>query len=152
MPRLSAGVLLYRETPAGDEVFIAHMGGPFWRGRERAWTIPKGELEPGENPLLAALREFAEEIGVAAPHVDYVELGMFRQSSAKSVVVFAARAELRVDEVHSNTVKIELPRGSGRMVEIPEIDDARWIDVAKARTLVIAGQVAALDAAQAAFS
>lgn len=146
MPRLSAGLLLHHERNGDLHVFIAHMGGPFWRGRERAWTIPKGEIEPGDEPLATALREFQEEIGVPAPEVPYVELGTFRQSSAKSVTVFAGRAKLHIDEVHSNTVAIEVPRGSGRLIEVPEVDDARWVPLSDARDLIIAGQVAALDA------
>jgi predicted NUDIX family NTP pyrophosphohydrolase len=148
MPRLSAGLLLHREGSAGLEVFIAHMGGPFWRGRERAWTIPKGQVEAGEEPLAAALREFEEEIGAQAPDVPYELLGTFRQSSAKSVVVFAGRSDFQIGEIHSNTVTIEIPRGSGRTIEIPEVDDARWVDLAEARPLVVAGQVAALDELQ----
>jgi predicted NUDIX family NTP pyrophosphohydrolase len=146
MPRLSAGLLLYRGDGPRTEVFIAHMGGPFWRRRDRAWTIPKGELEPGEDPLATALREFGEEIGVPAPSADYVQLGTFRQSSGKRVVVFAGRAELHVDQVRSNLVDVELPRGSGRVIQVPEVDDARWTPLGEARGLVVAGQVAALDA------
>lgn len=144
----SAGLLLYRTAASGDvEVFIAHMGGPFWRRRERAWSIPKGEYAASEAPLDAARREFAEEIGVPAPDVTYVELGEFRQASGKRVVVFAGEApDFAVTQVVSNTVRLELPRGSGRFVDVPEIDEARWEPVSAARELLVAGQVAALDA------
>ncbi|PZF59968.1 DNA mismatch repair protein MutT [Curtobacterium sp. MCSS17_008] len=122
------------------------MGGPFWRTRPRAWSIPKGLLEDGEDPLAAARREFAEEIGVPAPEGDVVDLGEVRQASGKRVRVFALHADdLTVDRVRSNTVRLELPRGSGRYVEVPEVDDARWMSIAEARALLVAGQVAALD-------
>lgn len=146
---MSAGLLLHRTGPSGPEVFLAHMGGPFWRSRPRAWSIPKGLVEASEEPLGTALREFAEEIGVPAPvtAADLTDLGEFRQASGKRVRVFAARAsEFSVDTVRSNTVRLELPRGSGRFVEVPEVDDARWVGLDEARELVVAGQVAALDA------
>jgi predicted NUDIX family NTP pyrophosphohydrolase len=146
---VSAGLLLHRPGPSGPEVFLAHMGGPFWRNRPRAWSIPKGLVEAGEEPLGTALREFAEEIGVPAPvtAADLTDLGEFRQASGKRVRVFAAQASrFSVDTVRSNTVRLELPRGSGRFVEVPEVDDARWVGLDDARELVVAGQVAALDA------
>ncbi|WIB41034.1 NUDIX domain-containing protein [Curtobacterium sp. MCLR17_058] len=146
---VSAGLLLHRTVPSGPEVFLAHMGGPFWRTRPRAWSIPKGLVEAGEEPLGTALREFAEEIGVPAPvtAADLTDLGEFRQASGKRVRVFAARASgFSVDTVRSNTVRLELPRGSGRFVEVPEVDDARWVGLDEARELLVAGQVAALDA------
>jgi len=146
---VSAGLLLHRTGPSGPEVFLAHMGGPFWRNRPRAWSIPKGLVEAGEEPLGTALREFAEEIGVPAPVAtdDLTDLGEFRQASGKRVRVFAALASgFSVDTVRSNTVRLELPRGSGRFVEVPEVDDARWVGLDEARELLVAGQVAALDA------
>ncbi|WIE70469.1 NUDIX domain-containing protein [Curtobacterium sp. MCJR17_020] len=146
---VSAGLLLHRTGPAGPEVFVAHMGGPFWRNRPRAWSIPKGLVEPGEDPLETAMREFGEEIGVPAPVAvdDVTDLGEFRQASGKRVRVFAAPAPgFEVAVVRSNTVRLELPRGSGRFVDVPEVDDARWVPVAEARELLVAGQVAAVDA------
>ncbi len=122
------------------------MGGPFWRRRPRAWSIPKGLLEAGEDALGAARREFAEEIGVPAPDGSVLDLGEVRQASGKRVRVFALQAEgFAVDAVLSNTVQVELPRGSGRFLEVPEVDDARWAAVDEARELLVAGQVAALD-------
>jgi predicted NUDIX family NTP pyrophosphohydrolase len=143
----SAGLLLHRGSGPALEVFIAHMGGPFWRRRPRAWTIPKGGAEPGEDARATAYREFAEEIGTDAPAGDPVLLGDFRQASGKVVTVFALAAPgFTVDAVRSNTVRLELPRGSGRFVEVPEVDDARWTPVAEARDLLVAGQAAAVDA------
>jgi predicted NUDIX family NTP pyrophosphohydrolase len=140
-------LLLHRPSAdAGVEVFLAHMGGPFWRRRPRAWSIPKGLVEAGEDPLGTARREFGEEIGVEAPVGDVLDLGEVRQASGKRVRVFALAApDFTVDEVRSNVVRLELPRGSGRFVEVPEVDDARWVPVDVARELLVAGQVAALD-------
>jgi len=143
----SAGLLLFRGAVPDVEVFVAHMGGPFWRRRPRAWTVTKGLVEPGEDALATALREFREEIGVPAPDGATLDLGTHRQAGGKVVRVFARRAEeFTVDVVRSNTVRLELPRGSGRFVDVPEVDDARWTTVAAARDLLVAGQVSALDA------
>jgi predicted NUDIX family NTP pyrophosphohydrolase len=143
----SAGILLWRRRAEGLEVFVAHMGGPFWARKDAtAWTIPKGEYGPDEDPLLAARREFAEEVGVVAPELDYVNLGEFRQASGKVVTAFAAESDLEVDEVHSNTFPVEWPPRSGRIQEFPEIDRAEWMPVADATWRVVKGQVAMLEA------
>ncbi|MGN6409155.1 MAG: NUDIX domain-containing protein [Curtobacterium sp.] len=143
---LSAGLLLYRADDAGVQVWIAHMGGPFWRNRPRAWSIPKGIVETDEDPFETARREFAEEIGVTAPDGSVTDLGEVRQASGKRIRVFAVEAPgFTVDRVRSNTAVIELPRGSGRFVEVPEVDDARWVPIDEARSMLVAGQVAALD-------
>jgi predicted NUDIX family NTP pyrophosphohydrolase len=151
----SAGILLYRRVgaPAGVEVFLGHMGGPFWAHKtSAAWSIPKGLIEPGEQPFAAALREFREEIGVTAPEGDYVALGDFRYTSGKTVTIFAAEHDLVVDELHSTPVTVEWPRGSGRMLTFPEIDVAEWCDVELARTRLVRGQVPALAALEALLS
>ncbi|MBT2501146.1 NUDIX domain-containing protein [Curtobacterium sp. ISL-83] len=144
---LSAGLLPWRPSDDGPEVFVAHMGGPFWRTKPRAWSIVKGLVEADEDPWVAARREFAEEIGVPAPDGPVVDLGEVRQSSGKRVRVFAVLAPtFDVDVVRSNTVRLELPRGSGRFIDVPEVDDARWFPIAEVREHLVAGQVAALDA------
>lgn len=146
----SAGILLWRRRDDGLEVFIAHMGGPFWARKDAgAWSIPKGEFGADEDTLLAARREFVEEIGVPAPELDYVLLGEFRQSSGKVVTAFAAESEFEVDEVHSNTFPVEWPPKSGRIQEFPEIDRAEWMPVADATWRLVKGQVALLDALRA---
>jgi predicted NUDIX family NTP pyrophosphohydrolase len=143
----AAGILLYRRVPTGLEVFIAHMGGPFWSRKDaHAWSIPKGEYSPPEDAFAAAKREFREEIGVDAPDAAYVPLGDVRYSSGKVVTVFAAEADLEVDEVVSNTFEVEWPPRSGKMQSFPEVDDARWIPLADARVKLVAGQLPALDA------
>ena len=150
MPVTSAGVLLWRRltAPAEPEVFIAHMGGPFWaRKQAGAWSIPKGEYVDGEAPLAAARREFAEEIGAAPPDVAYVDLGEFRYSSGKLVRVFAGAAPtFEIAELQSNTFELEWPPRSGRRQSFPEVDEARWVPVSEARELLVAGQRPALDA------
>ena len=147
MPVTSAGLLLYRAAPA-IEVFIAHMGGPFWaRKQTAAWTIPKGELDEAEEPRAAALREFAEEIGTEAPAADYADLGAFRYASGKVVHVFAGEAPtFAIEELRSNTFEIEWPPRSGRRAQFPEVDEARWVTVDEARELLVAGQRPVLDA------
>ncbi|MDQ0676939.1 putative NUDIX family NTP pyrophosphohydrolase [Arthrobacter pascens] len=123
------------------------MGGPFWARKDaRAWSIPKGEYLEDEDPLVAARREFAEEIGTAAPPGDYNHLGTFRQPSGKIITVFAAEADFRPEQIVSNTFPLEWPKGSGTIGDFPEIDDARWIGESEARTKLVKGQVPILDA------
>ncbi|WP_104174505.1 NUDIX domain-containing protein [Arthrobacter sp. Y81] len=144
----SAGLLLYRWTPAARvEVWIAHMGGPFWaRKDEHAWSVPKGEYPEDEDALTAARREFAEEMGTPAPPADYIELGSFRQPSGKVITVFAAEWDFRPEQIVSNTFPLEWPRGSGIIKHYPEIDDARWFNETEARTKLVKGQLPILDA------
>ena len=144
----SAGILLYRRNSTAElEVWIAHMGGPFWaRKDEHAWSIPKGEYLEHEDALVAAKREFAEEMGVAAPAVDFSELGIFRQPSGKLITAFAAETDFAPEKIVSNTFELEWPRGSGAIRSFPEIDDAMWATEAVARTKLVKGQVPILDA------
>ena len=143
----SAGILLYRRRgPVRLEVWIGHMGGPFWARKDaHAWSIPKGEFL-GEEPLAAALREFAEEMGSPAPDADYVLLGSFRQSSKKTVTVFTAEADFAPERITSNTFALEWPPGSGTVREYPEIDDAGWFAEPEARSKLVKGQAQVLDA------
>ena len=142
----SAGILLWRKRDLTLEVFIAHMGGPFWAKKDAAaWSIPKGEYLETEDELSAAKREFEEEVGVPAPPLPYARLGEFRQSSGKIVVAFAAESDLEVTEVRSNTFDLEWPPRSGRIQAFPEIDDARWFSIEDARVKIVKGQVAILD-------
>lgn len=147
MPVRSAALLLYRRR-AAVEVWIAHMGGPFWaRKDEGAWSLPKGIVESDDrgDELSAARREFAEEMGSPAPDADYVPLGEFR-GSGKTIVVFAAESEFEPDAIDSNTFELEWPPRSGRMQEFPEIDDARWFSVDEARLKLTKAQRPILDA------
>lgn len=147
MTVLSAGILLYRQAGGGLEVWIAHMGGPFWARKDaRAWSIPKGEYLPGEDPQAAALREFAEEMGTPAPDADYWQLGTFRQPSGKVVTAFAAESGFSPEQILSNTFALEWPKGSGTVRHYPEVDDARWVGLEEARTKLVRGQLPILDA------
>lgn len=154
MPVMSAGLLLYRIAGARDglpvvEVLIAHMGGPFWsRKSEAAWSIPKGEFDPdSESALDAARREFGEELGVEPPETDYAEVGTFAYTSGKRVIVFAGDGSAFAPAAFAyGTFELEWPPRSGRIAEFPEVEDARWVDAVAARTLLVKGQRAALDA------
>jgi predicted NUDIX family NTP pyrophosphohydrolase len=142
----SAGLLLYRERDGGLQVLLAHMGGPFWaRKDERAWSIPKGEYAPDEDPLTAARREFAEELGAPPPDGPLLELGEVRQSGGKSVTVWAVEGEFDPATAVSNTFELEWPPHSGRMRTFPEVDRVAWFDLDTARTKMVAAQAAFLD-------
>lgn len=143
----SAAVLLHRDGGGGREVWIAHMGGPFWaRKEEGAWTLPKGLVEAGDtDDLAAARREFAEEMGTPSPDADYVALGEFRASS-KTFVVFAAETDFGPIELASNTFELEWPPRSGIVREYPEVDAAGWFAIEDARTKLAKGQRPILDA------
>ena len=143
--RRSAGLLLYRETP-GLEVLLAHMGGPFWVRKDAgAWTIPKGEYDDGEEPLAAARREFAEELGSAPPAGAVIELGSVRQKAGKVVTAWAVRGDFDPATLRSNTFEMEWPPRSGRRAAFPEIDRVEWFDLVAAREKVASAQVAFLD-------
>ncbi|MBT2512450.1 NUDIX domain-containing protein [Arthrobacter sp. ISL-30] len=144
----SAGILLYRlNATAQVEFWIAHMGGPFWAHKDdRAWSIPKGKYLDDEDPLVAARREFAEEMGTPAPSADYELLGNFRQPSGKIITVFTAETDFQPERIVSNTFPLEWPKGSGVVGDFPEIDDAGWFSEAEARTKLVKGQQPILDA------
>jgi predicted NUDIX family NTP pyrophosphohydrolase len=143
----SAGILLYRLRDGRLEVFIAHMGGPFWaRKDEGAWSVIKGEYEQGEDPLDAARREFEEETGSPPPSGRALGLGEVRQRSGKRVVAWAIEGEFDPSLVRSNTFTLEWPPRSGKLREFPEIDRADWFDTATARSKLVKGQVPFIDA------
>jgi predicted NUDIX family NTP pyrophosphohydrolase len=146
VPRTSAGILLYRLRPTGPEVLLGHMGGPFWaRKDDGAWSLPKGEHGPDEDPLAVARREFEEELGSPVPATDLVPLGEVRQSGGKRLTVWAAEGDLDAATCRSNTFELEWPPRSGRIQEFPEIDRAAWLPVDEARVRLVQAQVAFLD-------
>ena len=146
MPKLSAGVLVYRTRDRVVEVLIAHPGGPFWaRKDDGAWSIPKGEYADGDDPWSAAQREFGEELGLPVPAGPRVDFGPLKQPSGKVVTAFAVRGDLDVTDARSNTFELEWPKGSGRMREFAEVDRVAWFPVAQARTKLLKGQRAFLD-------
>jgi len=144
--RTSAGILLYRLRPSGPEVLLGHMGGPFWaRKDDGAWSIPKGEHGPDEEPLAVARREFEEELGSPVPAEDMVPLGELRVTSAKVLAIWAGEGDLDAATTVSNTFELEWPPRSGRVQEFPEIDRAAWFGLEEARTKLVTGQVQFLD-------
>jgi len=149
--KFSAGVLLYRFDENGAlQVLIAHMGGPFWaRKDERAWSIPKGEYGETEDPESAARREFHEEMGRPLPVGDLTDLGVFKQSSAKSITAYALEADFDAESIVSNEFEMEWPPRSGRTQLFPEVDRAAWFDCATAKLKLVKGQVPIVDRLQA---
>jgi predicted NUDIX family NTP pyrophosphohydrolase len=146
--RRSAGLLLYRLGPAGHEVLLAHPGGPFWANKDLgAWSVPKGLVEAGEDPHAAALREFAEELGMAAPaaSVADLDLGEVRQRAGKVVMCWARAGDIDPTSTTSNEIDIEWPPRSGRTLRIPEVDRVAWFALEEARRRINPAQVELLD-------
>lgn len=130
---VSAGILLYRRRGESFEVFLAHPGGPFWRGRDAgAWTIPKGVVDEGEEPLAAARREFAEETGIVLDG-PFVPLGNVRQKAGKTVHAWAVEGDADAGTIVSNSSRVEWPRNSGKWIVYPEVDRCAWMAPAEAR-------------------
>jgi OsmC subfamily peroxiredoxin len=141
----SAGLLLYRRRPH-LEVLLVHPGGPFFQGREAGvWSLPKGEMEPGEDPLAVAHREFSEETGHPPPEGQPVDLGTVVQAGGKTVLAWAVEGDLDPTTIRSNTFTMEWPPRSGQRREFPEVDRAGWFDLAQARRLLHPAQVPFLD-------
>lgn len=141
----SAGILLFRRAPEGVQVLLAHPGGPFWARRdEGAWTIPKGGIDEGEEPLIAARREFIEETGVD-PGEGGMALAPCRQSGGKTILAWAIEGDCDAGAVRSNDFEMEWPPRSGRIGRFPEIDRAEWFTLEEARRKIHAGQVPLLD-------
>jgi predicted NUDIX family NTP pyrophosphohydrolase len=144
MPKKSAGLLMFRKTQNGLEVFLVHPGGPFWRGKDLgSWSIPKGEVLAGEDPLIAAKREFEEETGIK-PEGKFLDLGVIEQSSSKVVSVWAFEGDSDTTII-SNNFSMEWPPKSGRTMEFPEVDRAEWFSLATARETILSGQSKCLE-------
>jgi predicted NUDIX family NTP pyrophosphohydrolase len=142
----SAGILLYRRRDDRLEVLLVHPGGPLWARRDAGvWSIPKGEYGDDEEPLAAARREFAEELGTPAPDGEALELGEIRQKSGKRVRAWALSGDLDAEQIQSNTFAMQWPPRSGRMEEFPEVDRAQWFGLVEAREKLNPAQVALLD-------
>jgi predicted NUDIX family NTP pyrophosphohydrolase len=136
---------MYRHAGPSLEVLLVHPGGPYWRKKdEGAWSIPKGELEEGEEAEVAARREFTEETGVALSGL-LDRLGEIRQRGGKRVIAFAVEGDVDVRTIRSNTFEIEWPPKGGRMQSFPEIDRAEWFDLPSARVKILEGQRPLLD-------
>jgi predicted NUDIX family NTP pyrophosphohydrolase len=146
VPKLSAGLLLYRFSTDGIEVLLVHPGGPFWaRKDDGAWSIHKGEYTEGDDPWAVAQREFGEELGKAPPEGQRSDLGAVKQAGGKVVTAFAVRGDLDLNGTFSNTFTLEWPKGSGNVREYPEVDRAGWFPVAEARSKLLKGQLPLLD-------
>lgn len=140
MAKRTAGILLFRETPRGLEVLLVHPGGPWWvRKDEAAWSIPKGLIDDGEDPLDAAKREFREETG-GSPDGEAIALDPLRQPSGKILHAWAMRGEFDPVALTSNSFSMEWPPGSGRQQEFPEVDRAGWFSIEEAGRKILKGQ------------
>ncbi len=140
--KISAGILPFRRTSSGVEVYLVHMGGPYWRKKPRSWSVVKGEAKEDEALLAAAKREFHEETGQAIGG-EFLPLGEVRTSN-KRIVVWAVEAEPSTDIV-SNTFTIEWPPKSGKMQAFPEVDRAAWFGLEEAKEKIVASQVPLLE-------
>jgi predicted NUDIX family NTP pyrophosphohydrolase len=142
----SAGILLFRSSTDAWQVLIGHLGGPLWARREdAAWSIPKGEIEPDEDPGAAASREFTEELGLPVPDGAWLELGEVRQSGGKVVTCWAIEADLDPSTVTLGTFEMQWPPRSGKTQLFPELDRVEWCDLALARTRLVRAQQDFLD-------
>jgi predicted NUDIX family NTP pyrophosphohydrolase len=145
MPKTSAGIVLYRREHGVLRVFLVHPGGPFFAKKDAgAWSIPKGEIDVGEEPLEAALREFEEETG-CRPAGRFLPLTPVTQKGGKTVVAWAAEGDCDAAAVRSNTFTLEWPPRSGRIQEFPEVDRAGWFTVDEAQDKINPAQVPLLD-------
>jgi len=141
----SAGILLHRFRDGEPQVLLGHLGGPYWTNRDDgAWSIPKGEIEPGESPEDAARREFGEELGVAVPAGDWTDLGIVRQSK-KDVHIWAIEADLDPDTVVPGTFDLQWPPGTGQIEQFAELDRVAWFTKEKAYRAIVTAQAQFLD-------
>ena len=148
-PNVSAGLLLYRRSQNGLEIFLAHPGGPFWKAKESgAWTIPKGVIDPEEDPLDAACREFTEETGIE-PQGPFVPLGSIRQRAGKTIHAWAWEGDADANSTTSNEMRTEWPRGSGRWITFPEVDRCAWFGSVTAKSRINPAQAELIDRLEA---
>jgi predicted NUDIX family NTP pyrophosphohydrolase len=145
MPKTSAGILLYRRKDNELRVFLVHPGGPFFAKKdEGAWSVPKGELNEGEDALAAARREFLEETGCGAEGT-FIPLSPITQKGGKIVLAWAVEGDCDADAIRSNTFALEWPPKSGRVRDFPEVDRAGWFTVGEAKKKINPAQAALVD-------
>ena len=144
----SAGIVLYRYRDSRLEIFLVHPGGPFWKNKDSgAWSIPKGEFEPGEDPLKAARREFHEETGFLVDG-SFNLLTPVRQAGGKVVHAWAVQGDCEAESIRSNSFTVEWPPRSGQRKEFLEVDRAGWFSLELAREKILKGQLMLLDELQ----
>ena len=140
----SSGILLFRRQPA-LEVLLAHPGGPYWEGTDlNAWSIPKGQHEPGEDNITAAMREFSEEVGrplLASDRQRLIFLDWIKNSKGKKVWVWALEGDFDINAFSCNLFSMEWPKGSGRIQEFPEMDAAEWFSIPQAAHKIFNNQL-----------
>jgi predicted NUDIX family NTP pyrophosphohydrolase len=151
--RISAGILLFRQTEAGLEVLLGHPGGPYFEGKDAGtWSIPKGQVEDGERLLTVAKREFGEETGhVVGSSARLIELGSVKQRGGKTVHAWAVEGDMDPAEAWSNKFRMEWPPRSGIFIDVPELDRVAWFTPAEARVAMNQGQTPLVDALLAAL-
>jgi predicted NUDIX family NTP pyrophosphohydrolase len=146
VPRVSAGLVIFRRRGRAREVLLVHPGGLFWAKKDLgAWTIPKGEVAEGEDELTTARREFEEETGFRAEG-PFHALGSVKQKAGKVVHAWAFEGDCDPAALRSNTFRVQWPPGSGQWRTFPEVDRAEWFDLAEARRRINPAQAALLDA------
>ena len=142
----SAGILLYRFKNKNIEVMLAHPGGPFWAKKDAGvWSIPKGEFEDDEEVLVAAKREFEEELGKKILAEKFIELSPVKSKSNKTIYAFAAEYDFDTTNIKSNLCWVDWPPRSGKRIEIPEIDKADWFDLETAKKKILTYQLPIID-------
>lgn len=136
---------MYRRHNGELEVLLVHPGGPYWAKKEwRAWSIPKGEIDPGEDAFMAAQREFQEETGIL-PQGEFLPLDAVRQSGGKTVVAWTFEGDCEVEAIASNSFEMEWPPRSGQMQTFPEVDRAAWFPIEEAKQRIIKAQAEFLN-------
>lgn len=145
MSKTSAGILAFRVKNYLLEILLVHPGGPFWKKKDTgAWSIPKGEYEPGEEPLKAAMREFKEELGIEVEG-DFISLDVITQKGGKKVQAYAVEFDADVENITSNLITIEWPPKSGKQISVPEVDKAGWFNIIDAGEKINASQSILID-------
>jgi predicted NUDIX family NTP pyrophosphohydrolase len=145
MPKTSAGLLLYRKKNGVLQVFLIHPGGPYFAKKDAGvWSIPKGEIDEGEDPLVAGQRELEEETG-CKPEGNFIPLSPITQKGGKTVLAWAIEGDCDPGTIKSNTFTVEWPPRSGKMREFPEADRAGWFTIEEAKKKINPAQAALVE-------
>lgn len=141
MPKISAGILLYRLNNSDPEVLLVHPGGPFWKKKDKGtWSIPKGEIEPNEDLLQAAIRETEQETGIKSQG-KFIALSPLKQKSGKIIHAWALQGNFEPSDFKSNAFEIEWPPKSGKKKAFPEVNETSWFSIAEAKLKIVPGQI-----------